>query len=735
MEEKRRLGTFLGVFTPTILTILGVIMYMRMGWVLGNMGLHNTLLIVILANSITLITTLSFSSVATNARVGTGGAYYIISRSLGLEIGTAIGIPLFLSQAFSITLYSYGLAESFRIIWDQIPIQEATFIIILIVAALSYKGAKTALKVQVPLMGLVVLSIIALTISSLTGKAHEMSSVSFGEITFWQAFAVFFPAVTGIMAGLGLSGDLKNPQRSIPLGATLATITGFAVYMAMPFVLSYGADHEALRNDSLIWTHIVPYGALFILPGLFGAIFSSAVGSMLSAPRTVQALSFDHIKSRRLLKLFEGEKSLRIGFAVTTLIALGAVMIGGLNLVATVVTMFFLTVYGTINIVAALETMSNEPYWRPKIRLPWVIYLLGGIACVFVMFLISPLASIIAIAIESALYAVLVRREQMERYGDVRRGVFEAIIKKALHKLADHPMSARNWRPHILVIINNVEESLDLIWFANWFSQASGIVTVCKLKIGDLLDRKIDLEKERQEMQKLIKNEGLALFSEVDVVPGFIDGLVTVSQANGMAGIQSNTVMIGWPKKPKDLADMLSAMKKLAVVNKSIILCRINPKRLFHKEGEKKTIHIWWGGLQRNGDLMILLAHLLVQNPEWRGSIIEIISIANNEDMKSFTENYLKNLIEQIRIRAESTVMVKPEGKGFIEIIHSYSKNADAVILGLNTPKDGDEESYAKKLKSICGDLQTVFFVKNSSVFVGELLEYQCPDSICEDEV
>lgn len=721
--EGRKLGTFLGVFTPTVLTILGVIMYMRLGWVLGNMGLQNTLLIVLLANSITLITTLSFSSVATNSRVGTGGAYYIISRSLGLEIGTAIGIPLFLSQAFSITLYSYGLAESFRLIWEDIPLQYATFIIILIVAGLSYKGAETALRVQLPLMGLVAISIIALSISSLTGKTHGFFHEAFGDISFWQAFAVFFPAVTGIMAGLGLSGDLKNPKKSIPLGAILATLTGFAIYLVIPLILSMGADPETLRQDSLVWIHIVPYGALLILPGLFGAIFSSAVGSMLSAPRTVQALSSDHVRDSFFSRFFGGEKSLKTGFVITTAIALGAVMIGGLNLVATVVTMFFLTVYGAINIVAALETISSEPYWRPKIRLPWLIPMTGGIACVFVMILISPAGSIIAVAVESLLYAVLVRREQKKRYGDVRRGFYEAMIKKFLRRLSNHPMSARNWRPHILLVINNVEDNLDLIRFGNWFSQSSGIVTVCKLKIGDLLDKHLDIGREVLEMQEKLKNEGLDLFSEIDVVPGFTDGLVTVSQANGMAGIQSNTVMVGWPKKEKNLENLFIAMKKLAVVNKSIILCRINPKRLFPKEAEQRNIHVWWGGLQRNGDLMILLAHLLVQNHEWRGSRIEIISIANDERMEKETTRYLKNLIEQVRIKAGFKVMIKPRDKDFSEIIHSYSKNADAVIMGLNTPDDGQEEAYAKKLKSLCGDLQTVFFVKNSSLFVGELIE------------
>ncbi|OGF59561.1 MAG: hypothetical protein A2Y62_03730 [Candidatus Fischerbacteria bacterium RBG_13_37_8] len=164
IEQDRKLGTFLGVFTPTILTILGVIMYLRTGWLVGHLGLMQMLIIVAIGNSITLITTLSFSAVATNIRVGVGGAYYIISRSLGLEIGGAIGIPLFLSQTFSVTLYSFGLAESLRYVWHDIPIQKVTFIIVIAVGLLALAGSKIALKTQIPIMILIGISLMAITL-------------------------------------------------------------------------------------------------------------------------------------------------------------------------------------------------------------------------------------------------------------------------------------------------------------------------------------------------------------------------------------------------------------------------------------------------------------------------------------------------------------------------------------------------------------------------------------------
>ncbi|MBU2626484.1 MAG: Na-K-Cl cotransporter, partial [candidate division Zixibacteria bacterium] len=254
MEQntKGELGTFLGVYTPTILTILGVIMYLRFGWIVGNLGLVKTLVIVVAANLITLVTTLSFSSMATNMRVGGGGAYFIISRSLGLGIGAAIGIPLFLSQAVSITLYSYGLAEALGIIWPAVSLLPACIIIILVVTAVSLYGARFALKTQVPLLILVGISLVALAIGAATIMRSTEVPIAvepMSNIDFWYGFAVFFPAVTGVMAGLSLSGDLKNPTKAIPFGAIAATLTGFAVYMIIPILLFFSATAEQLQTD------------------------------------------------------------------------------------------------------------------------------------------------------------------------------------------------------------------------------------------------------------------------------------------------------------------------------------------------------------------------------------------------------------------------------------------------------------------------------------------------------
>lgn len=721
----RKLGTFLGVYTPTILTILGVIMYLRAGWVVGELGLFKTLMIVIFANAITLVTTLSFSSMATNIKVGGGGAYFIISRSLGLGIGGAVGVPMFLSQALSVTLYAYGLAESLRFVWPGVPIQTIAFIIIIAVAALAFRGAEMALKTQIPLLVVVGISLAALAIGVFTRVpvAQVTVEAEYRTIGFWTGFAVFFPAVTGVMAGLSLSGDLRKPERAIPIGAILATLTGFGIYFIVPMLLAKGASPESLRDDPLIWTRIAPLGILLVIPGLWGAILSSAVGSMLGAPRTLQALAKDHLGRSGIRNIVIDERGIRIGIVISLVLALAAVFLGNLNAVAQVVTMFFLTVYGTINIVAALETVSGDPSWRPKFRIPALINLAGGVACFWVMFLISPLAGLIAIAVEFLLWLLFVRREHKANWGDARRGVYEALFRWALVRIARRPMSARNWRPHVLVFVDDPVKRLDLIRFGCWFSQGRGVVTVCQLVVGDLLQEDIDLDTKERDMQATLDEEDLTVFAEVDVVDDVIGGITNVSQANGMAGMTSNTVLLGWARDPHRLADFLVTIRRLERLRKSAVIGRINPQFVFPREKARKTIHIWWGGMEQNGDLMLLLGYLLTRNSEWRGADMKLMSIASNEFARENTERYLKALLEDIRINCDIQVIERQKDKSIREIIQEVSANTDAVFLGLASPEVGKELEYAQRLDELAGDLPMVFFVKNSSLFVGKLLQ------------
>jgi potassium/chloride transporter 4/5/6 len=724
----RKLGTFYGVFTPTVLTILGVIMYLRFGWLVGHLGLGRVLPIVLLANAITLITTLSFSAVATNKQVGSGGAYYIISRSLGIEIGGAIGVPLFLSQALSVTLYAYGLAESLRFVWPDLPLQAVTAGVIVAVGLLAYLGAEKALRAQLPLLILVGASLAALAAGAMmrSGGAVPLHQPT-GEVGFWRGFAVFFPAVTGVMAGLGLSGDLKDPMRSLPRGAFAAVLTGLAVYMVVPVLLAVGADPQALRDDPLVWARVAVGGHFLVLPGLWAAIFSSALGSILGAPRTLQALARDglapRLLNRRRVDRNHGDQpDLLPALVVSLALALGAVLLGDLNTVAEVVSMFFLTVYCVVNLVAAFEALSGDPSWRPRLHSPWWINLAGGIACLGAMVLINPAAGFLALLLELGLYLGLSRKEFQAGWGDARRGLYENLIRWALVKLDQQPMTARSWRPHILVFVEELSKELDLVRFADWFCQHRGVVTVCKLLVGPETPSEETLHQGKEEMRDLLATERVVAFPEVDLARDLVDGIVDVTQANGMGGIASNTVLLGWPEDPQLQIDFLRAMRRLEVLNKSLIFARVRPKLLYKRAGVERQIMVWWGGLQRNGDLMLLLTYLLSGNSSWRNARVKVMSLATTETMKQQNELNLKRLLSAIRIEADIEVLLKdPEAK-VADVIRERSADAEVVLIGLATPDKGQEAEYAARLEVLTEGLPNVLFVKNASCFVGELI-------------
>jgi len=251
----KKFGTFGGVFTPTLLTILGVIMYLRLGWVVGNAGLLGAWLIIIISFLITLCTALSMSAITTNIRIGAGGAYAIVSQALGLEVGGSLGIPRYISQGLAVTMYIFGFREGWLGIFPDHNAFLVDVTVFALLISIAYISANLAIKAQFIIMGIIVLSFISIVIAAYEGAMTIPASdaLSWGSFkgspengfsgsNFWIVFAVFFPAATGIMAGANMSGELKNPKRSIPAGTLWAIGVSFVIYMLLAFwISSYGS--------------------------------------------------------------------------------------------------------------------------------------------------------------------------------------------------------------------------------------------------------------------------------------------------------------------------------------------------------------------------------------------------------------------------------------------------------------------------------------------------------------
>jgi hypothetical protein len=496
-------------------------------------------------------------------------------------------------------------------------------------------------------------------------------------------------------------------------------LVGFAVYVAVVVGLAMSADPTELVNNNLIWFSIAGGVGFLIYPGLWGAIFSSAVGSVLSAPRTLEAMISDRVLPRWLGTPIGKVKGPGVPLLVALAVALGAVLLGGIDAVAPVLTMFFLTTYGMVNLVAGVENLTADPSYRPTMSVHWAISLAGAGACFWVMFLINPVALVIAVVIEIGVYLAMRRRALVAPWGDLRRGAMMSLVRSTVIQLRRLPNDPRNWRPNILLFSGDVRKRPDLARFAAWLVQDRGILTVCELGVGSLDTSPPPAAPRQAQLDEDLDDLGVVAFAEVDIVEDFVEGAVAVAQANGIAGIESNTVMFGYSDKLDRRASTLRVIERLARVGKSAIICRPVDRR---RRVARRQIHVWWGGLQNNGDMLALFAHLISLNPEWRDATIRIMSIASTDMIAERNARLLDTVIRAARIPAETEVIVLRSGQSIQELIRERSANADVVLMGLRASQQGEELQTARRLDELVEGLPTVIFVRSAGEFRGRLL-------------
>ena len=341
-------------------------------------------------------------------------------------------------------------------------------------------------------------------------------------------------------------------------------------------------------------------------------------------------------------------------------IALLAVLLGGLNTVAQFVSILFLTLYVMVNLSAVFEKFVGDPFFRPTLRVPWWISLLGAFGALFVMFLISPVACLFAILFELLLYYFLSRRKLQKVWGDARAGFWFVLARFALLRHRPHGRKPRSWRPSIMVFSGDTGKRLNLVRLACRFSYRSGVVTANKIILGDLANENHDPVAERKQMRQDIQDAGLSAFSEVSVVKEFEHGVIDIAQANGIAGFKSNTILLGWSEKEDRMVSYLRIMKAISKKSVSTIIAKLNWK---HVPGTQRRIDLWWGGQQRNGDLMLLLAHQLRSQDPFRDALITVRSVVESEEEKLRIEESYQKSIPKTRIKVNVDVVCRVMGK------------------------------------------------------------------------
>lgn len=728
-----------GVYTPSLLTILGVIMYLRLGWVVGHAGLLGTIAIVLLAHVISVTTSLSIASLASNRAIGTGGVYYIVSRSLGLPVGGAIGLALYLATALGASLYVIGFADTFNAVLgiertvNNLRITGTVTLVAL--TTLTFISTTLALRAQYVIFAAIALSVGSLVLGETPAaptSRHLFSTE--GAEGFATVFAVFFPAVTGFTAGVAMSGDLTDPRKAIPRGTLLAVGTGLVVYLLLPIFLWWTVDAETLRTDNDIWSHYALFAPV-ITAGIWGATLSSALGSMLGGPRVLQALALDGIGPSAFGRGSGEGNDPRVATAFTFLIAEFGILIGDLDVVAQVLTMFFLTTYGTLNLACALERWSN-PDFRPTLKLSPIISFAGAAACGAIMFKLDAPSMAAAIAVLALVYALLKRRLQHIETREIWAGIWESLVRSGLRRLrvaasapganpAEAPEDSQGggWRPNMLLFGGNPARRPHLIQMAHWVVAEHGMLTNFELILrrGDTTGvgqaRRVRDPFDTRALARLDIGAQHNIFHTARRARSVAQGVRLATEWFGLVGMEPNSVMLGWPQDPARAgsvgqldaerarraagsattrvtstrtveSDYTSLVSDLMGRNLNLLVLQADERRGF---GRRALLDVWWGTNQTNGGLMLMLAHYIRENAAWARSRMRVVTVVHDADQGVARHDALKRVLSQGRVRAEVVVLQQREGVAIADLLQEASAEADLVIMGLSRPAPGDD--------------------------------------------
>ena len=700
ISGRKEFGTFGGVFTPTVLTILGVIMYLREGWIIGSAGLLGGLLIITVGFAITLCTALAMSSITTNIRIGAGGAYAVIAQSLGLEVGGSVGIPRYLSQALAVTMYIFGFREGWLYLFPghyALLVDFATFAVLY---GIAYVSADFAIRVQYLIMAVIGASLVSIAAAAATGSMQY----GLGEIqlwgdfvgtpdnpttpqSFWIVFAVFFPATTGIMAGANMSGDLEDPKRSIPLGTLAAIGVSFVIYVLLAVWLACSATPAEMTNSYYVMMDKA-YWPGAVLAGLLGATFSSALASMVGAGRILQAMGAHQVVPKAdWLSYLAPDGEPRHAMMVTGGLILASLLARDLNAIAPLITMFFLVTYTMICAAVLIEQSLDLVSFRPRLRIPLWVSFLGLVGSLVAMFIINPTISFVALVVTLGFYVVLARRHLDAPFEDVRSGLFVALAEWAAKKVTELPtMQERAWKPNLLVPVERNSDLRGSFLTLQDLTTPQGSVKIVGLSPNGTPER---LNQQLDTLTTAFRERGIFASSTVINAGGFTEGLRAGMQALRGAFFHPNIVFLRMPGTPEREADYRRVIAEADREQVGTLLYAPHPRASL---GQRQTINVWirdrspdWRISMEIGnlDLALLTGYKLSQN--WDAQM-RLVTTVPDPDQQGKAQDFLEKLIDLGRF-PDSTAITGTEP---FDTYIGNAPQADLNIFGLQPEPDFD---------------------------------------------
>ncbi|MEJ2677537.1 MAG: amino acid permease [Gemmatimonadota bacterium] len=714
------------VFLASISTILGAIMFLRFGYAVGNVGLLGALLVVLLGNMVTVPTALAIAEIATNRRVEGGGEYFIISRSFGSTIGGAIGIGLYLSQAISVAFYMIAFAQAFTPLagtFEQLthvafdPRMISLPATLGLLALTLTRGAAIGVKALWAVAAILAVSLGAFFLGSAPADIRPttvtLTSGLANADPFILVFAICFPAFTGMTAGVGLSGDLANPRRSIPLGVMSATFTGMVIYVFVLVKLAVSANPEALATDQLIMSRIALWGPIIPI-GLAAATLSSAIGSVLVAPRTLQALGTDDIVPVRRANPFlaRGRGHANEPYnatMVTAVITLAFVLMGSVNMVARIVSMFFMVTYGSLCAISFLEHFAARPSYRPSFRSKWYLSLLGAVMCLVLMLQMDLLFAILAILVMAALY-VLIRRSRVGV--DDLAAIFHGVMTQATRYLQIRlqKMPTVDWRPSVVTITPRTFDRSSPVKVMEWLCHRYGFGTYLHYIPGRLEPESFAESRrvQKQLIQMMEERKG-AIYVDTMISPSMASALAQCLQMPGVSGVENNTILFefGRHDEPHVLDEVIDGLRMAGVPHMNRLVLR-HGDNFF---GARKSIHVWltWHDA-RNANLMILLSYILLGHADWQGAEINIFAAYPRREVGERSAELHARIAQGRLLISEKNVLViaTDEDVDFQRLVAAQSSAADLVMMGFTEAR---LKQKGRQLFERIPELRDVLFV------------------------
>uniref|UniRef100_A0A8C7PZR0 Solute carrier family 12 member 6 n=1 Tax=Oncorhynchus mykiss TaxID=8022 RepID=A0A8C7PZR0_ONCMY len=751
-QKSPQMGTFMGVYLPCLQNIFGVILFLRLTWVVGTAGVLQALCIVFICCCCTLLTAISMSAIATNGVVPAGGSYFMISRSLGPEFGGAVGLCFYLGTTFAGAMYILGAIEILLMYiapWAAIFVSGSPdgegaamlnnmrvygSIFLLLMALLVFVGVKYVNKLASVFLACVIISILSIYTGALVsafrngtvpstfdlslpsseatttlwlqfctfsniwsvylskGDVLEKGSLPsprpvhpptnrlpyvFADITtsFTLLVGIFFPSVTGIMAGSNRSGDLKDAQRSIPIGTIMAILTTSLVYLSS--VVLFGACIEgvvlrdkfgdSVKGNLVVGTLSWPSPWVIVI-GSFFSTCGAGLQSLTGAPRLLQAIAKDNIIP--FLRVFghgkaNGEPTWAL--LLTALIAELGILIASLDLVAPILSMFFLMCYLFVNLACALQTLLRTPNWRPRFSYyHWTLSFLGMIICLALMFISSWYYAIVAIVIAGMIYKYIEYHGAEKEWGDGIRGLSLSAARYALLRLEEGPPHTKNWRPQLLVLLKLDEDayvkSPRLLTFASQLKAGKGLTIVGTVITGNYLHSYGEALAAEQTLKHQMDKEKVKGFCQCIVANKAREGISHMIQSSGLGGMRHNTVVMGWPlawrqsEDPQSWKTFINTVRVTTAAHLALLV----PKNISLFPGNSEPcaegyIDVWW--IVHDGGMLMLLPFLLRQHKVWRKCAMRIFTVAQMEDNSIQMKKDLATFLYHLRIEADVEVV------------------------------------------------------------------------------